>query len=304
MKREKLSSAAASGVVALIFLVLGFQAALFMGNVFKERRAEKPAFEAVGAEEGTDGRDDPGSDSKEDNRVVSAVKSAISPAALEKPSSYTDSRTVISERIESGKEHELFEFDPNLVTQEELQKLGFSERQATVILNYREKGGSFRKKSDFAKMYVVDSLKYAQLEPYIVITKIDINSADSLTLLSLTGIGPYYAHKILEYRERLGGYFTSTDQLLEIEGIDEERMSGFSENIEARSVPFRFDIWSAEQWQLERHPYIGSYAAKGIIRYKSLSDSSLWTVENLISAGILKRSAAEKLGLLLPEIDL
>ena len=76
MKREKLSSAAASGIVALIFLVLGFQAALFMGNVFKERRAEKPAFEAVGAEEGTDGRDDPGSDSKEDNRVVSAVKSA------------------------------------------------------------------------------------------------------------------------------------------------------------------------------------------------------------------------------------
>ena len=38
MKREKLSKAAASGVVALVFLVLGFQAAVFTGNVFNSRR--------------------------------------------------------------------------------------------------------------------------------------------------------------------------------------------------------------------------------------------------------------------------
>ena len=41
MKREKLSKAAASGVVALIFLVLGFQAAIFTGNVFKYNREHR-----------------------------------------------------------------------------------------------------------------------------------------------------------------------------------------------------------------------------------------------------------------------
>ncbi|MBQ7222211.1 MAG: helix-hairpin-helix domain-containing protein [Bacteroidales bacterium] len=283
MKREKLSSAAASGVVALIFMVLGFQAALFMGNVFKERRAEVPVAESENVVTETE-------------EEVATISPVIARSALEKPAGYSDARTVAAERIASGKPAELFEFDPNTVTESELRRLGFSERQAAVIINYREKGGSFRKKSDFAKMYVVDSAKFFQLEPYINIEKLDINSADSIALLTLSGIGPYYAHKILEYRERLGGYFTSTGQLLEIDGIDEERFSGFSENIEARSVPFRFDIWSAEEWQLERHPYIGSYAAKGIIRYKALSDSSLWTIENLVSAGILKRSAAEKLG--------
>ena len=41
MKREKLSKAAASGAVALIFLVLGFQAAIFTGNVFRYNREHR-----------------------------------------------------------------------------------------------------------------------------------------------------------------------------------------------------------------------------------------------------------------------
>ena len=41
MKREKLSKAAASGAVALIFLILGFQAAIFTGNVFRYNREHR-----------------------------------------------------------------------------------------------------------------------------------------------------------------------------------------------------------------------------------------------------------------------
>lgn len=44
---------------------------------------------------------------------------------------------------------------------------------------------------------------------------IELNSADSTTLVGIRGIGPYYAHKILHYREQLGG-FHSTRQLKEI----------------------------------------------------------------------------------------
>jgi len=44
---------------------------------------------------------------------------------------------------------------------------------------------------------------------------IELNSADSTALVSVQGIGPYYANKILRYREQLGG-FHATHQLKEI----------------------------------------------------------------------------------------
>ena len=64
---------------------------------------------------------------------------------------------------------QVFPFNPNTITQDSLQLLGFSHRQAASIIKYRTKGGKFRVKRDFAKMYVVDSVKYAALEPFILL---------------------------------------------------------------------------------------------------------------------------------------
>ena len=44
---------------------------------------------------------------------------------------------------------------------------------------------------------------------------VELNTADSVTLVGIRGIGPYYASKILRYREQLGG-FHATRQLKEI----------------------------------------------------------------------------------------
>lgn len=41
-------------------------------------------------------------------------------------------------------------------------------------------------------------------EPQAVL---DLNRADSLELVRIKGIGPYYARRILSYRERLGGFY-------------------------------------------------------------------------------------------------
>ena len=37
---------------------------------------------------------------------------------------------------------------------------------------------------------------------------IELNSVDSVGLVRVRGIGPYYARKILRYRERLGGFYS------------------------------------------------------------------------------------------------
>ena len=328
MKGKKASAAAASGAVALIFLILGFQIAIFSGNVFKFRQEARSGASgeiAVG-EAGGAGSSVAGGAAMAGSEAGSGLaggtgsglaggtgsglaggagssaagggeKSALR-KALEASSSrerdYSDSRTVIADRL-AKKKVETFEFDPNTVSLEELCRLGFSERQAQVILNYRDKGGRFRTPADFEKMYVVDSASFARLEPYIHIPKLDLNSADSEALLALRGIGPYYASKILSYRRRLGGSFTSLDQLLEIDGFDRGRLDGFRDDVELRRPPKGFDIWTATQAQLEAHPYIGSYAAKGIIRFKRTVDSLSWTLSALVDAGILSSDKAAKL---------
>ena len=294
MKGKKTSAVAASGAVALIFLILGFQIAIFSGNVFRFRQ------EAAGGKTGETESFTEDSDQQErsseppaEPERKSAVRKALE-AGSSRERDYGDSRTVIAERT-AGKKAETFEFDPNSVTLEELCRLGFSERQAQVILNYRDKGGRFRSEQDFAKMYVVDSAAFARLEPYIRIPKIDLNAADSEALLSLRGIGPYYASKILAYRRRLGGSFSSLDQLLEIEGFDSERLDGFRNDVELRRPPSGFNIWEATKEQLEAHPYIGAYAAKGIIRFKRTVDTLAWTLSGLVEAGILSAENAAKL---------
>lgn len=314
MKGKKASAAAASGAVALIFLILGFQIAIFSGNVFKFRQQARSGGEAAGAGvaatadggagAGSDGGAGAGgarsgdghSEGKgggENGGEKSALRKALE-AGASRERDYSDSRTVIADRL-ARKKVETFEFDPNTVALEDLCRLGFSERQAQVILNYRDKGGRFRTPADFQKMYVVDSAAFARLEPYIRIPKLDLNSADSEALLALRGIGPYYASKILSYRRRLGGSFTSLDQLLEIDGFDRGRLDGFRNDVELRRAPSGFDIWTATQAQLEAHPYIGAYAAKGIIRFKRTVDTLSWTLTALVDAGILSPDKAARL---------
>jgi DNA uptake protein ComE-like DNA-binding protein len=327
MKGKKTSAVAASGAVALIFLILGFQIAIFSGNVFRFRQQAKAeaGAEAVSAKEAgrsvavseLDGEDGKGQlqVSAEDERTgyeqgsrhrqaqvgnerdgstgKSPLRQALE-AGASRERDYGDSRTVLAERA-ARKKAETFEFDPNTVSLDELCRLGFSERQAQVILNYRDKGGRFRSGADFAKMYVVDSAVFERLEPFIRIPKLDLNAADSEALLGLRGIGPYYASKILDYRRRLGGSFTNLDQLLEIDGFTRERLDGFRDDVEVKRAPSGFNIWEATQAQLEAHPYIGSYAAKGILRFKRTVDTLSWSLSALVEAGILTADKAAKL---------
>lgn len=60
-----------------------------------------------------------------------------------------------------------FVFDPNIIGIEEWILLGFSEKQAESIENYKASGAVFKIKKDLLKLFMVDEYKYAQLEPYI-----------------------------------------------------------------------------------------------------------------------------------------
>ena len=245
---------------------------------------------------------------------------------------------------------ELFSFNPNTVTLDSLQMLGFTQKQAQSILNYRNKGGVFRVKKDFAKMYVVDSIKYTILSSYILLpdnlpakkttrknsldekraavkkpfikekkaaTKdsvygikikheytspgiVDINKADSTLLVSLYGIGPYYAKKILRYRERLGGSFVSIHQLKEIDGFTQERFQAIENRICVNEESIiKFSFWETDDTFLKKHPYIGAYTARGVMLFisrnqelRGLSGKEMLDImekEKVLSAEVVKR---------------
>lgn len=62
-----------------------------------------------------------------------------------------------------------FNFDPNKLTIDQSIGLGFSEKQAKVIEKYIRNGGTFYKKEDFKKLFVVNEEMYEHLKNHIKI---------------------------------------------------------------------------------------------------------------------------------------
>jgi DNA uptake protein ComE-like DNA-binding protein len=60
-----------------------------------------------------------------------------------------------------------FLFNPNEIGEKEWVQLGFSEKQSASIEKYKAAGAEFKIKKDLLKLFMVDELKYAQLEPFI-----------------------------------------------------------------------------------------------------------------------------------------
>ena len=205
---------------------------------------------------------------------------------------------------------DLFHFDPNTLDSTGFLRLGFSSAQTRSLLKYRASGAQFRKPEDFSRVYVVSEQMYQRLLPYIRIEStqsstapsftnppqrelIEINRADTSQLIKLRGIGPYYAQKIIQYRERLGG-FVSVEQIMEVEGIDEERFAMFALQIEIDySLVRKTNLKTADQITLGKHPYIGPYAARWIVHYREQLGDSICTPQSLLRRNIIKPREAE-----------
>ncbi len=195
---------------------------------------------------------------------------------------------------EASRRVESFRFDPNEVSVEDLVRLGFSEKQALSIDNYRRKGGRFRRKSDFAGSFVVSDSVFRRLEPYIDIPLTDINRADSAAFDALPGIGPYFAAKMVEYRSRLGGY-SYPEQLMDIYRFDEERYNALKDLITC-SAPEPYRLWQLPADSLRLHPYIGGWKqARAIVLLRQNTPADALSVEVIRLAGILSEEDCGRL---------
>ncbi len=196
-----------------------------------------------------------------------------------------------------------FPFDPNTADSTELLALGLEPWQVRNIYKYRAKGGVFRTKEDFARVYGLTNKQYRELAPLVRIgadyqpynaergfqnvpygeapdsvpgrrfpaklkqgERIDLNDADTTILMRVPGIGTYFAHQIVSRRKKLGGYY-SRQQLLEIQDMPEEALDYFE--VDPGTVR-RINVNKLSKDELRRHPYINYYQAKAIADYRRL----------------------------------
>jgi competence protein ComEA len=188
-----------------------------------------------------------------------------------------------------------FHFDPNHLSPTQWEQMGMPARIARTIQNYLNAGGSFRYKEDLARIYLINEEMYATLEPFIELPSrpeqilpvreavsatlreeataeisipavmININTADTIELTQVRGIGPAFSRRIVEYRERLGGYLY-TEQLLEVFGIDSVRFEGIRSQVTTGDAnPRKININTADLEALRQHPYINYHVANSIV---------------------------------------
>ena len=278
------------GVVALVFMVIGYQTALFIHRAALlkiEADRDRPdtvyVYETVVAQTGrkTEGEAKPRTERK----------------MVRKNSEHSPIVAVVRENL-PRREVESFRFDPNTVTHEDLCRLGSTPKQAQSLINYRQKGGRYRRKSDFAKSFVVSDSIYRRLEPYIDIPLTDLNLADSADFDALPGIGSWFAGRIIEHRNALKGY-SYKEQLMDIWKFDRQKYDALEDLIivlPENVTPY--PLWTYPADSLRKHPYIRNYeTARAIVLFRENTPRSDWTVKALQQAGVIPAEMAYKLSL-------
>lgn len=177
-----------------------------------------------------------------------------------------------------------------------------SKRQAEAFIRWRDLHG-IRDMEELRECYVIDDSVASALEPFVIFPErrphpieqpVEINTADSATLRSITGIGPKTVQTIMHYRERLGG-FVRVEQLAEVPGVTESNYEKILKQIYCDSCKIRkIDINFASPKELGRHPYIAPRTLRRLLKQRQLKGG--WsTAEEMIDQNILTREEAARL---------
>ncbi len=194
-------------------------------------------------------------------------------------------------------------FDPNTLDIRGWVNLGFSEKQAQVIVNYRDRNlkGSFKNLEDIKRCFVISEEKFHEIKPFIVLstetikhqsteksvednspkntsfktpiaeTKTDFSKTDlnTITFKQLVeyGFDEKSAGSLIGFRNKLGG-FVNKKQILDTYNIDKDLAQRLvsTAHLNSENVQ-KYSLMDAPESWLKNHPYFKYYADK-IIYYR------------------------------------
>jgi DNA uptake protein ComE-like DNA-binding protein len=260
---------------------------------------------------------------KNDNNTVQLITiNPSAPSIINEETQQIENNSVISDS-QLKVPNERFVFNPNTITEEDAQKLGLSKKLSATLINFRNKGGKFFKPEDLKKLYGLSPELYKELESYVLIpnstheikrdtvyptrsfekkaytkTVVEINTADSLSIVYLKGIGPGFTKRIMKYRSMLGG-FHSVNQLKEVYGMTDSTFALLSSQIKIDDQSItKIPINAIDFNSLRKHPYFNFQTAQAIVNYR-FKHGKL-TEADFKALGIFSE---EKLRLILPYLS-
>jgi competence ComEA-like helix-hairpin-helix protein len=189
----------------------------------------------------------------------------------------------------------LFTFNPNTADEATLQKLGLAANTIKSIVNYRQKGGVFRKKEDLQKIYTLPEETYERLAAYIEIPQasapektlpsstntrifekipakagkiLDVNQATEADWFQMPGFGEKRAAQMVRYKNALGG-FLSIEQVGELYGLPDSIFQRIRPMLTIGPAAIhKINLNTATADELKQHPYFSYKQARLIVAYR------------------------------------
>ncbi len=246
-----------------------------------------------------DNRVDIGSFKKEMNQLQ--IKQADSAAGKYPQKNYEENNNQPYRELEDKNNYskiskgELFIFDPNTLDITGWKRLGIKDKTIKTIQNFLSKKGRFYKPEDIGKIWGLHPDEIERLIPYVKIANtsspdypdkklyetktyekekytpsiIEINSADSSSLIALPGIGSKLSARILIFRDKLGG-FHNVEQIGETYGLPDSTFQKLKPRFSISKSPLRqININTATLDEMKAHPYLRYAIANAIIQYRT-----------------------------------
>ncbi len=206
-----------------------------------------------------------------------------------------------------------FLFNPNTASKQQLEKLGLRQKTIESIIKFQTNNWQFKTKADVKKLYTLEPEEFDQLEKFIDLpatkpgfTKtefsktnykpisVEINIADTIAFEKLKGIGPALARRIVEYRTKLGGFY-SIAQLGEVFGVEDSVLQKCKAQLQINKnkiVPIKINEVLFQT--LQTHPYANNGLAFMLLQFRR-KNGSFKNIEQLKSIEGINTKQLEKL---------
>ena len=201
---------------------------------------------------------------------------------------------------------ELFYFDPNTASSSDWKRLGLRETTIATIQHFLSKGGRFYKREDIGKIWGLHPDEVKRLIPYVQIQNlqatrfseekefkkklpgaavysvsfIDINKADTAAFISLPGIGSKLSQRIINFRDKLGGFY-AVEQIGETFGLADSTFQKIKPQLSISNIALtKININTADIEEMKKHPYLRYAISNAIVRYR-LQHGNFLAVEDI-----------------------